>query len=81
MTEYRVPGTEDPTIPCHFTYYSKSKARGEFNSPRFPSNYPSGTNCTYMFYMENSTEQVRIVFDNFKLRADKFNVTTLGAYG
>lgn len=45
FTEYRVPGTEEPGVPCHFTYYSTSRMKGEFNSPRFPSNYPSKTNC------------------------------------
>ncbi|XP_021958123.2 uncharacterized protein LOC110854036 isoform X3 [Folsomia candida] len=80
-TEYRVPGTEEPGVPCHFTYYSTSRMKGEFNSPRFPSNYPSKTNCMYLFHMEHPKEQVRIVFDGFKLRADKFVLTDRGAYG
>ncbi|ODN01954.1 Cubilin [Orchesella cincta] len=79
-TEYRVPGTAAPDGSCHFTYYSTSRMKGEFNSPRFPSNYPSMTNCTYMFFQQPN-EQVRIVFDNFKMKSDKFNYTDRGAYG
>lgn len=54
--------------------------KGEFNSPRFPTNYPSTTNCTYIFFQQPN-EQVRIVFDNFKMKSDKFNYTDRGAYG
>lgn len=35
----------------------------------------------YLFHMEHPKEQVRIVFDGFKLRADKFVLTDRGAYG
>jgi len=77
--EYRIPGTPAPDGSCTFTYRSESKKQGEFNSPRYPSNYPAHTNCTYLF---NATpnEQVTLVFDHFKVRADRANSTT-GSYG
>ncbi|XP_059483669.1 tolloid-like protein 1 isoform X3 [Neocloeon triangulifer] len=78
-TEYRIPGTAAPDGSCTFTYRSTSRKRGEFNSPRYPSNYPSGTNCTYIF-IATPNEQVNIVFDHFKVRADSAN-TTHGSYG
>ncbi|KAF5284497.1 hypothetical protein FQA39_LY17032 [Lamprigera yunnana] len=78
-TEYRIPGTPAPDGSCAFTYRSSSKKKGEFNSPRYPSNYPSDTNCTYLF-LSTPNEQVSIVFDNFKVRADSAN-STLGSYG
>ncbi|CAB3384550.1 Hypothetical predicted protein [Cloeon dipterum] len=78
-TEYRIPGTPTPGGSCSFTYRSTSRKRGEFNSPRYPSNYPSGTNCTYIF-IATPNEQVNIVFDHFKVRADAAN-TTYGSYG
>ncbi|CAH1099815.1 unnamed protein product [Psylliodes chrysocephalus] len=78
-TEYRIPGTAAPDGSCSFTYLSTSKKKGEFNSPRYPSNYPSDTNCTYLFLATNN-EQVTLVFDNFKVRADSINAT-IGSYG
>ncbi|CAH0553998.1 unnamed protein product [Brassicogethes aeneus] len=78
-TEYRIPGTAAPDGSCTFAYRSSSKKRGEFNSPRYPSNYPSDTNCTYTFLATNN-EQVTLVFDNFKVRADSAN-STIGSYG
>ncbi|BES92181.1 CUB domain [Nesidiocoris tenuis] len=78
-TEYRIPGTASPDGSCTFTYRSQSRKKGEFNSPRYPSNYPSTTNCTYVF-IATPNEQVSIVFDHFKVRADSVN-TTGGAYG
>lgn len=38
------------------------------------------TNCTYTFHA-TPNEQVTIVFDHFKVKADNANVTTGGAYG
>lgn len=78
-TEYRIPGTAAPDGTCTFTYRSTSKKRGEFNSPRYPSNYPSDTNCTYMF-LGTPNEQVTLIFDNFKVRSDSAN-GTIGSYG
>ncbi|XP_037027198.1 cubilin isoform X3 [Bradysia coprophila] len=78
-TEYKIPGTAAPDGSCSFTYRSTSRKKGEFNSPRYPSNYPSETNCSYMF-MATPNEQVTIVFDHFKIKADNAN-TTGGAYG
>ncbi|CAH1967539.1 unnamed protein product [Acanthoscelides obtectus] len=78
-TEYRIPGTAAPDGTCFFTYRSTSRKRGEFNSPRYPSNYPSNTNCTYLF-LATDNEQVTLVFDNFKIRADNVN-TSIGSYG
>ncbi|XP_047026079.1 cubilin isoform X2 [Helicoverpa zea] len=77
-TEYRVPGTAAPGGECAFTYRSEAKKRGEFNSPRYPSNYPSHTNCTYTLAATPS-EQVTVVFDHFKVRADAWNATA-GVY-
>ncbi|XP_024085153.1 cubilin isoform X2 [Cimex lectularius] len=78
-TEYRIPGTAAPDGSCTFTYRSSSRKKGEFNSPRYPSNYPSQTNCTYVF---NATpnEQVSLIFDHFRVRADAIN-GTFGFYG
>ncbi|XP_037976110.2 cubilin isoform X2 [Plutella xylostella] len=78
-TEYRVPGTAAPTGECSFTYRSEAKKRGEFNSPRYPSNYPSYMNCTYTLEA-TPNEQVTVVFDHFKVRADAWNATA-GLYG
>lgn len=78
-TEYKIPGTAAPDGTCAFTYRSTSRKKGEFNSPRYPSNYPSDTNCSYMF-MATPNEQVTIVFDHFKVKAENAN-TTGGAYG
>ncbi|XP_066904535.1 cubilin isoform X2 [Halyomorpha halys] len=78
-TEYRIPGTAAPDGSCTFKYNSSSRKRGEFNSPRYPANYPSSTNCTYEFHA-TANEQVSIVFDNFKVRADSVN-SSFGSYG
>lgn len=78
-TEYKIPGTAAPDGTCSFTYRSTSKKKGEFNSPRYPSNYPSDTNCSFVF-LATPNEQVTIVFDHFKVKADSAN-TTGGAYG
>lgn len=78
-TEYKIPGTAAPDGTCSFTYRSHSKKKGEFNSPRYPSNYPSDTNCSFIF-LATPNEQVTIIFDHFKVRADNAN-TTGGAYG
>ncbi|XP_065371429.1 tolloid-like protein 2 isoform X1 [Calliphora vicina] len=79
-TEYKIPGTAAPDGSCSFTYVSSSKKRGELNSPRYPSNYPSDTNCSYLFLAEPN-EQVTIVFDHFKIKADGNSNVTAGAYG
>ncbi|XP_034131223.1 cubilin isoform X3 [Drosophila guanche] len=79
-TEYKIPGTAAPDGTCSFTYVSSSKKRGELNSPRYPSNYPSDTNCSYLFLAE-ANEQVTIVFDHFKIKADNNANATAGAYG
>lgn len=78
-TEYKIPGTAAPDGTCSFTYRSTSRKKGDFNSPRYPSNYPSETNCSYVF-LATPNEQVTIVFDHFKVKADGAN-TTYGAYG
>ncbi|XP_073992493.1 cubilin isoform X2 [Rhodnius prolixus] len=78
-TEYRIPGTAAPDGTCTFTYRSSSRKKGEFNSPRYPSNYPSRTNCTFTF-IATPNEQVSLVFDHFKVRADSAN-GTFGSYG
>lgn len=78
-TEYKIPGTAAPDGTCSFTYRSTSKKKGEFNSPRYPSNYPSDTNCSFVF-VATPNEQVTIIFDHFKVKADGAN-TTGGAYG
>ncbi|XP_039306033.1 cubilin isoform X8 [Solenopsis invicta] len=78
-TEYKIPGTAAPDGSCTFTYRSSSRKRGEFNSPRYPSNYPSDTNCTY-FFLATPNEQVALIFDHFKVRTRNNNVTA-GRYG
>ncbi|XP_036147288.1 cubilin isoform X2 [Monomorium pharaonis] len=78
-TEYKIPGTAAPDGSCTFTYRSSSRKRGEFNSPRYPSNYPSDTNCTY-FFLATPNEQVALIFDHFKVRTRNDNVT-VGRYG
>ncbi|XP_018356275.1 PREDICTED: cubilin isoform X2 [Trachymyrmex septentrionalis] len=78
-TEYKIPGTAAPNGSCIFTYRSSSRKRGEFNSPRYPSNYPSDTNCTY-FFLATPDEQVALIFDHFKVRTRNDNVT-VGYYG
>lgn len=78
-TEYKIPGTAAPDGTCSFTYKSTSKKKGDFNSPRYPSNYPSNINCSYLF-LATPNEQVSLIFDSFKMRADNANATG-GAYG
>ncbi|XP_012271298.1 cubilin isoform X3 [Orussus abietinus] len=78
-TEYRIPGTAAPDGSCLFTYRSSSRKKGEFNSPRYPSNYPSDTDCTYLF-LATPNEQVTLVFDHFKVRTRNTNLT-VGFYG
>lgn len=78
-TEYKIPGTAAPDGSCTFTYRSSSRKKGEFNSPRYPSNYPSDINCTYLF-LATPNEQVTLVFDHFKVRSQPSNSTT-GFYG
>eukprot|EP00090_Calanus_glacialis_P014380 TRINITY_DN23170_c0_g1_i1.p1 TRINITY_DN23170_c0_g1~~TRINITY_DN23170_c0_g1_i1.p1 ORF type:complete len:870 (-),score=100.53 TRINITY_DN23170_c0_g1_i1:1263-3872(-) len=82
-TEYQIPGTPKPGS-CHFTYRSTSRLEGRFNSPRHPQNYPNQLNCTYLF-LATPSQQVQIVFDHFKVRADNINSnSSLGhwkAYG
>ncbi|XP_046831022.1 bone morphogenetic protein 1 isoform X2 [Vespa crabro] len=78
-TEYKIPGTAEPDGTCTFKYRSSSRKRGDFNSPRYPSNYPSDTNCTYFFY-STPNEQVTLIFDHFKVRTKNLNVTS-GHYG
>ena len=56
--EYLIPvGTPEPDGSCKFTYRSVSRKMGRFNSPRHPANYPSSTNCTYIF-LSTPQEQV-----------------------
>lgn len=78
-TEYKVPGTAAPDGTCTFTYRSTSRKKGDFNSPRYPSNYPSEMNCSFMF-IATPNEQVTIVFDHFKVKSEHANAS-LGAYG
>ena len=60
LTEYLIPvGTPAPDGSCTFTYRSISRKQGRFNSPRHPSNYPSSTNCTYIF-LATPQEQVHM---------------------
>lgn len=42
--------------------------------------FSTDANCTYFFHA-TPNEQVTIVFDHFKVKADGANVTTGGAYG
>ncbi|XP_022253784.1 cubilin-like isoform X3 [Limulus polyphemus] len=67
QTDYRVPGTPSPNGKCHFTYKSESRKTGEFNSPRYPANYPSNTYCQYIF-KGLPGEQVQFVFNYFKTK-------------
>ncbi|XKL66755.1 hypothetical protein PGB90_010175 [Kerria lacca] len=78
-TDYLVPGTATPDGKCTFSYRSTSKKQGDFNSPRFPGNYPSDMNCNYTF-IPTPNEQVAIIFDYFKIRADKANAS-VAQYG
>ncbi|XP_050436829.1 cubilin-like [Adelges cooleyi] len=78
-TEYLIPGTAAPNGTCHFSYLSDSKKRGDFNSPRHPANYPNGLNCTFLF-LPTPNEQVTLIFDQFKIRADRAN-TSLVQFG
>lgn len=74
LLEYLIPGTAAPNGTCHFTYRSESKKRGDFNSPRHPANYPNGLNCTFLF-LATPNEQVTVIFDQFKIRVDKANLS------
>lgn len=69
-----IPGTPSPLGGCNFTYMSSSKKRGEFNSPRHPARYPSNLTCTYNFVLAGPHENVRLYFDQFKVRANDTTV-------
>lgn len=80
VTEYRIPGTESPTAGlCNFTYLSTSKKKGDFNSPRFPSRYPSNMTCTYNF-VAAANENTKIYFDQFKVKAANNSLITYGVH-
>ncbi len=67
ISDYAIPGTPATNAKCHFLYHSASAKAGQFNSPRYPSNYPADTKCTYEFF-GLPREQVRITFEqNFKV--------------
>ncbi|XP_067137712.1 tolloid-like protein 2 isoform X3 [Centruroides vittatus] len=68
-TDYKVPGTPSPDGRCHFTYNSATQRKGEFNSPRYPANYPSNTTCEYIF-QGSENEQVKFVFNYFRLKPE-----------
>lgn len=69
LHNYEYIGTPSPNKGCYFSYVSESQQTGEFNSPRYPANYPSMTTCEYHF-LGRSDEQVKIVFNYFKTRSD-----------
>lgn len=48
---------------CLFKF---TKKNGSFNSPRYPSNYPLDTNCTYLIKGEPG-EQILLHFEQFAL--------------
>ncbi|XP_037074507.1 CUB domain-containing protein 2-like [Pollicipes pollicipes] len=77
--EYLIPGTAAPDGSCRFSYSSTAGKRGDFNSPRHPANYPSSTACEYTFETARN-EQVRLVFDGFKVRADNTNGSAYGLH-
>ena len=81
VAEYLIPiGTPSPDGSCKFTYRSISRRQGRFNSPRHPSNYPSSTNCTYLFFAK-ANQQVQIVFSSFKIRTDNLKINkSLGSW-
>lgn len=79
LLEYLIPGTASPLGGCNFTYLSTSKKRGEFNSPRYPSRYPSNITCTYNF-LAAPNEQTKLYFDQFKVRANG-SINTYGSVG
>ena len=79
LIEYLIPvGTPEPDGSCKFTYRSVSRKMGRFNSPRHPANYPSSTNCTYIFLSTpqeqvNNFEQIIYIFQttSFRNHSDK----------
>ncbi len=74
-TEYLIPvGTPSPDGTCSFTYRSISRKEGSFNSPRYPSNYPSSTNCTYIF-LATPREQVLYPQNSKKSTNDKSTIS------
>uniref|UniRef100_A0A0N5B9P2 CUB domain-containing protein n=1 Tax=Strongyloides papillosus TaxID=174720 RepID=A0A0N5B9P2_STREA len=66
-TDFGVPGEAvGDSNKCLFRFKDK---KGSFNSPRFPSNYPLDTTCTYLIE-GNPGDQIIINFDAFKLFED-----------
>lgn len=74
IAEYKIPGTASPLGACDFTYLSTSQKNGEFNSPRYPSRYPSNITCTYNFEAAPN-ESTKLYFDQFKVRANGTTIT------
>ncbi len=52
---------------CTYDFYSNTDSKeGRFFSPKYPQNYPPGSNCQYVFYgMKN--ERVKVTFENIQL--------------
>ncbi|KAI0208229.1 hypothetical protein LSAT2_007101 [Lamellibrachia satsuma] len=75
VTDYAIPGTPATEERCQFNYYSSSQNMGLFNSPRYPSYYPSSTDCVYKFTGLHQ-EQVRLTFLNFQVEDRAGNCTT-----
>ena len=70
--EYLIPvGTPEPDGSCKFTYRSVSRKMGRFNSPRHPANYPSSTNCTYIFLSTPQEQVIYLTSFNLKLSPKK----------
>uniref|UniRef100_T1JI54 CUB domain-containing protein n=1 Tax=Strigamia maritima TaxID=126957 RepID=T1JI54_STRMM len=64
-----ISGTE-----CDYQFLSgnHSQSRGRFYSPRYPSNYPKYSRCSYRF-LGQFGERVRVVFDKVSLRQGDYS--------
>ena len=52
---------------CTYDFYSNTDSKdGRFFSPKYPQNYPPGSNCQYVFYGQKS-ERVKVTFENIQL--------------
>lgn len=75
IVDYRIPGIQ-VSSGCDYIYRSDYLKTGTFNSPRHPSWYINGINCSYTF-LTKSEEVLLLQFGSFKM-SNSFNEKILG---
>ncbi|VDM95244.1 unnamed protein product [Thelazia callipaeda] len=71
-TDFGIPG--EPIGDSNQCMFLFTKPQGWFNSPRYPTNYPLDTNCTYIIKAKQN-EQIQVYFEQFALHVDEKSST------